>query len=81
VHLGALELAKTASGIIGANVFGYNVIAIAVTLTLAAALYLLIERPVLLLKQRLPPGTAGAWPIIATVGAISIGIALILWRP
>jgi peptidoglycan/LPS O-acetylase OafA/YrhL len=25
VHLGALELAKTASGIIGANVFGYNV--------------------------------------------------------
>jgi peptidoglycan/LPS O-acetylase OafA/YrhL len=70
VHLGALEIAKLA----GADVLMYNLLAVATTLALAAALYLVVERPALMLKRKLPPGAAGPFPVTATVGAVSIGL-------
>jgi hypothetical protein len=35
---------------------------------------LIIERLALVLKRKLPPGAAGPFPVIATVGAVSIGL-------
>jgi peptidoglycan/LPS O-acetylase OafA/YrhL len=70
VHLGALEIARLAA----ADILMYNLVAVAITLALAAALYLVIERPALMLKRKLPPGAAGLFPVIATVGAVSIGL-------
>lgn len=80
VHLGRLDIAKSAAKAWGADLFGYNRLAVGIALALAVVLYVLIERPALLLKRRLPPGTAGPWPIVATVGAVSTGLVIIFWH-
>jgi peptidoglycan/LPS O-acetylase OafA/YrhL len=74
VHLGALKMAKAAAEALDADILGYNLLAVAIILALAVALYLMIERTALLFKRRLPPGTQGPWPAIASVGLVTIGL-------
>jgi peptidoglycan/LPS O-acetylase OafA/YrhL len=78
VHLGALDLARALAR--SSGVVAYNLTALAIILALAATLYLAVERPMLRLKRRLPPGAAGPFPAIATIGAVSVGLAIIIWR-
>jgi peptidoglycan/LPS O-acetylase OafA/YrhL len=70
VHLGASEIAKFVSG----DIVIYNFVAVAITLGLAAMLYFVIEQPALMLKRQLPPGAAGPYPALLTIGAVSIGL-------
>jgi peptidoglycan/LPS O-acetylase OafA/YrhL len=76
VHLTAIDLARG----LRSDLLIFNMAALGITVLLGAALYFIIERPALRLRHRLPPNAAGPLPIIASVGAVSVGLAIIVWR-